>query len=112
MASEGTVHWKLVQVGDHWEATLIFDAGLSAAGVPQKATVSTKGSTPPDALHRASALADQITSSPIFQAVAPPGTAAAISAIKDIASSGPAKVAEKYVGEGAKRLLSAVSSWF
>jgi hypothetical protein len=105
-AGDGLVRWNLKPVGDHWEATLVFEAGAHPA------TVTTKGASPPDALHRATILADQITSSPIFKAVMPPGTGAAISAIKDIASSGPGKVAAKYAGEGAKRLISAVSHWF
>lgn len=107
MPSEGTVQWKLRRVGDAWECV------LTIPGRVYPTSIATQGPDKQAAVHRAAILADQITSSPIFQAVAPPGTMAAVKAIKFIAGSKDVQaIASKFVGPGAKRLIGALGHIF
>lgn len=105
----GNVVWSLRPIGGgKYEATLVFSTSAPGVDLPPSKVIA-HGANPQAAVHRAAMLADQITSSPIFQAVAPPGTAAAVKAIKMIAGSKSVQqVATKFVGPGAKRLFKAI----
>lgn len=92
-----------------WVATIRFAA--SDAGEPD-AHVGATGTNRRQALARAAVLARQLTESPIFVAVAPPGTAAAIRAIHAVATSRDVRATlEKYTGRGARRLARALKVW-
>ena len=80
-----------------------------------RATVKAKGKTPADATMKAAALAQSMLKNPIFQAVAPPGSAAAVKAIGMLAhgfkSGRVQKVLKKFSGRGAKRLVKKLKFW-
>lgn len=103
----GPAHWKIRRTPDGHVAIVRFRTGDGPNGI---ATVSAIGADEGDALARAAVLAKQITESPIFAAVAPPGTAAAIKAISAIAKSKDVRAAlSRYAGPGARRLASALA---
>ena len=73
------------------------------------------GKTPAGATMKAAALAQSIAKNPIFQALAPPGSAAAVKAIGLLARGVKAgnidKVIKKFAGKGAKRLIKRLKFW-
>lgn len=90
-------------------ATIRFSA---ADGGVDDAHVGAVGASRRQALARAAVLAKQLTESPVFVAVAPPGTAAAIKAIHALATSRDVrKTLERYTGRGARRLARALKVW-
>jgi len=121
------IRWKVRRRGNEWEgevelplSTMRAIPGLAPSGAPQlipagrpahRVTVKAKGSTQKSALNRAAGIADQLLDNPLLQAALPPGSGAAIAAIKDIAKSGPAKGLAKYAGKGAKRIADAIKFW-
>lgn len=106
----GATSWKIRRVPDGYVAIVRFRTGDGPNGI---ATVSAIGGGEQDALKRAAILAEQITQSPIFAAVAPPGTRAAIKAISEIAKSKDVRKAmRKYVGPGARRLARAIRKFW
>lgn len=68
------------------------------------AVISMGGDNALDAIMRAQKLAEQITSNPVFAAVAPPGTALAVKAIGMLASNPTARTLGKFAGRGARKL--------
>jgi hypothetical protein len=72
-------------------------------------------STPGQALSQAGSLASKILSNPILQAALPPGAGMATAAIQYLAESDTvgnlANAAKDIVGEGAKRIASALKFW-
>lgn len=80
-----------------------------------RARISAKGKTPAKAAMKAAALAQSMLKNPIFQAVAPPGSAAAIQAIGMLARGfqrGDVKrILKKFSGKGAKRLVKKLKFW-
>lgn len=106
----GATTWKIRRVPDGYVAIVRFRTGDGPSGI---ASVSALGAGEADALKRAALLAEQISQSPIFAAVAPPGTAAAIKAISAIAKSPDVKATmRKYVGPGARRLARAIRKFW
>jgi hypothetical protein len=84
----------------------------AADGGTDDAHVGAVGASRRQALARAAVLARQLTESPVFVAVAPPGTAAAIKAIHALATSKDVrKTLERYTGRGARRLARALKVW-
>ena len=77
----------------------------------QSIAVTAKGSSKSDALHKAAGIAEQIASNPLVQAALPPGAGAAVSALKLLGKSGAAEGMKKLVGDGAKRIASALKFW-
>lgn len=93
--------YKLVRIGDHFECTIVFPAGLSPV------SVGTKGKNPRQAVSRAATAALAIVENPVLASILPPGTGAAVAALKTLASSPDVKAAlSKFAGGGAKRLAS------
>lgn len=81
-------------------------------GGPGADTVGASGKSAREALARAAVLANQIASSEVFQAVAPPGTAAAIKAIAALSKApDPVQLLGKYAGPGARRLARKLKFW-
>ena len=105
--ADGTARWTIKRNprGGGFIATIEFDAGPPAH-------VGAAGSSERQALARAAVLARQLTESPVFAAVAPPGTAAAIRAIHALATSKDVRATlERYTGRGARRLARALKFW-
>lgn len=100
---QGTINWRIRRTPDGHEATITIPTeaspvSISAIGFDEKAALST-----------AASVANQLAKNPIFQAVAPPGTAAALKAINLLAKSKVAsKVLSTFAGPGARRLASAL----
>jgi hypothetical protein len=107
----GTTSWKIRRAADGGFVAIIrFRTGDGPHGI---ATVSALGAAEGDAIARAAVLANQLASSPIFNAVAPPGTAAAIRAISAIAKSKDVqRTLSKYAGPGARRLAKAIRKFW
>lgn len=96
---EGRTTWKIRRTQDGYVGVIRFDAGAGPVAV------MAGGGNERQALARAAVVANQIAQSPIFQAVAPPGTGAAIKAISMIAKSKDVqRVMRKFAGPGARRL--------
>jgi len=95
--------WIVRRVGDHYEGTIVFPAGLS----PVK--VTTKGRNKREAIARAATFAQSIVANPIVASVLPPGTGLAVEAISRLAKAKDMRAAlQRYSGAGAKRLASAL----
>lgn len=79
------------------------------------AKVTAKGRTPAHATMKAAALAQSMMTNPIFQAIAPPGSAAAVKAIGMLARGfqrgDVQSVLKKFTGKGAKRLYKKLKFW-
>lgn len=104
MKDQGLASWKIKRGPNGVVAIVRF-----SAGAPGPAMVGAAGATERQALARATVIAKQIAESPIFQAVAPPGTAAALKAINAIATSKDIQATlAKYSGPGARRLARAI----
>lgn len=92
--------------------TVTFNVKLLDGGY---ARVTARGKTPAHATMKAAALAQSMLKNPIFQAVAPPGSAAAVKAIGMLARGfqrGDVKrVLKKFTGKGAKRLVKKLKFW-
>ena len=104
----GNTSWRIRRTRDGAIAIIRFQAGPEGP-----ASVIAGGPGEREALARAAVLAKQIATSPVFQAVAPPGTAAAIQAISELAKSKDLRKAlSKYAGPGARRLAKAIRKFW
>gem|GEM_PF-4890002 len=85
--------------------------GQNGACLPVRA----RGRTKADALSNAAGIAGQIASSPVLQAVLPPGASNAIGAVKMLSKYAKVgkldKALGKIAGKGAKRLAKALKFW-
>lgn len=107
MPSE-TIKFSLKRQSDGlWVGELVIPVGPPGATRGQAIAITAADAKKPDALKKAAGVAEQILANPIIQAALPPGTGAAISAVKTLASGGTVRA----VGEGAKRLASALKFW-
>jgi len=92
--------------------TVTFKVKLKKGGY---ASVTAKGRTPAHAAMKAAALAQSMLKNPLFAAVAPPGSAAAVKALGLLArgfqSGDVQKVLKKFSGKGAKRLIKKLKFW-
>lgn len=96
------VRFRASRRGDKWIAVLQFPTGDGPHG---QASVVASGGDEDAAVLRAAEIADKIASNPIFQAVAPPGTAAAIKAVRLLAANkNVRRVVSRFAGPGARRL--------
>jgi hypothetical protein len=104
------VHWKLRRTAEGWEGIIML-AGASDGPMRGNA-IAVLGADPADALLKAGVLAKNIASNPIVAAALPPGTAAAVKAVTNIAravkTGDVQKVLKRYGGPGAKRLAKAL----
>lgn len=101
--------WKIKTSngGGRWNGEITVLAGAYPI------VLGAEGKSPAQALARAAVIADQLTQSPIFAAVAPPGTMAAIAAIKALASSKDLRrTLRKFGGPGAQRLARSLRRFF
>lgn len=107
----GNTTWRIRRLPTgEWVAMIRFRTGDGPYGV---ATVSGMGAGQSEAITRAAVLANQIASNPVFAAVAPPGTAAAIKAISAIAKSKDVqRTLAKFAGPGARRLAKAIRKFW
>jgi hypothetical protein len=104
-ARAGQVTYDVREIPNGYIAIIQFPIASGMGAVGEPGAVIMGGDNPRQALARAAVLADQITNSPIFAAVAPPGTAAAIKAIKALAKSTDARrLLRRFAGPGAERL--------
>ena len=112
-ASIQRVRWTLRRMpGGDFEGEIYLPLiGQNGACMPVKA----RGKTKADALHNAAGIAEQIASSPVLQAVLPPGASNAIGAVKMLSKYAKLGKLDKAVGrlagKGAKRLVKALKFW-
>lgn len=105
-AGSGRVTWSVRRTPNGQHVALI----RFSAGPP--AHVGAVGASRAQALQRAAVLARQLADSPVFAAVAPPGTGAAIKAIHALATSRDVRrTLSRYAGPGARRLARALKFW-
>jgi hypothetical protein len=101
------IKWKVVprKGGGFW-GTIVLPAGT--ATVP----ITARGATQREALANASGLASSLLDNPILKAALPPGSGAAIEAVKMLSKAVGAgklkKAMNKLVGKGAKRVGKAL----
>ncbi len=107
------VRWTLRRMpgGDYEGEIYLPMIGQNGACLPVRA----RGKTKADALNNAAGIAQQIASSPVLQAVLPPGASNAIGAVKMLSKFAKVgkldKAMGKLVGKGAKRLAKALKFW-
>lgn len=106
MSSNNTVSFRARRSADgmEWTGTIT----LPSAGGAASAVVTAKGPTKQTAMSRATGLAQQVISSPVFKALLPPQAALAIKAASALAKVGPkiANVASKVLKSKALRGLA------
>jgi len=121
------IRFEVRRTGNQWEGTIELPLstmralpGAAPGGAPRLAPfgrpahtvkVSAKGASQKSALNRAAGIAEQLLDNPLLQAALPPGSGAAISAVKMMAKSGPGKALAKFTGKGAKRIADALKFW-
>ena len=121
------IRFKVRRSGNQWEGTIELPLstmralpGLAPGGAPRmvpsgmpahRVLVKAKGSTQKSALNRAAGIAESLMDNPLLQAVLPPGSGMAVSAIKMLAKTGVTKGLKKVTGKGAKRLAKALMFW-
>ena len=117
------VTWKIRKVGSGYEGWVILPFGVADLRAAQRAGVAMPAQLAPGmrplaikaradsgagALASAAGFASGLMNNPLIQAALPPGSAAAVKAIQMLAKAGAAgkiaKVADKLIGPGAKRL--------
>ena len=108
-----TIRFAVRRTGSGFEGEVILPIGATdAAGFARhRVHVTAKGPTRESALSKAAGVADQIAQNPIVQAALPPGSGAAVSALKYLSKTGIDKGMKKIVGAGAKRLAKALKFW-
>lgn len=121
------IRFECRRQGNQWEGTIELPLsamravpGMAPGGAPMlmpggrtqhRIKVQAKGATKGAALNRAAGIAESLLDNPILQAALPPGSGAAISAVKMLAKSGIAKGLKNLTGKGAKRIASALKFW-
>jgi len=106
--AKGLIEWEIRNTSRGYEARLTWASPHNRAG-ELPGSVAMVGADPREAILRAATIASALAESPIAQAVMPPGTAAAITAIRRLASSKDLRrTASRFVGKGARRLARAL----
>lgn len=105
-----TIRWNVSpRTGGGWDGTIVMESANGAVTT----AVTARGASQPDALFTAATMATSLLDNPILRAALPPGSGAAIEAVKMISkysSAGDlAKGMSKLVGPGAKRIGNAIS---
>lgn len=103
------MHWQLVKDGKAWQGTLVLPIveQTPAGPVPTGQSLKVKGKkakSKDKALQNVGKTALAALENPIVQSILPPGTGAAISAIKALASPKVAKAVARH-GKKALRLI-------
>lgn len=131
------INWKLRKTADGYEGMIVLPVSLASItaarqrmpGAPpldltkkkmlmaQRMPVAVKAasSDPAGAVEKAVSAAESVLNNPLVQAALPPQAAAGIQAAKTalkIAQSGAVQDAGAAVKSGAKKLASAITSWF
>jgi hypothetical protein len=106
------INFSVKRSGDGlWTGQVVLPVGPPGATRGQSVAVTAKSGDKSSALAKAAGLAEQIALNPIVQAALPPGAGAAVQALKMLGQSGAAEGMKKLVGEGAKRIASALKFW-